>query len=379
MISNEDKLRINVLLRQDVHAIRIDESKMIVYALTARGEGKVILNPTTRDEKYLREIRELLSNHFLGSPGGYPVYIHRWTRMSQSRSEESLEKLLKLGEPEAVVAVANASGISAEIARRAWWAVPSEETARALLHHTSVVRDALGQELAKFLYEFLPFEAEPSRVVENVRLLLQPGLLNEQEQRFLWNKASNKSAYYPGFLMALPDEIPIDSDAHAQYQALEESLSGLIENENAVAELYLKLHSAEGQGFLQCIRLALKRPSSQDVVVALFMAVGQYFNNLGLSGVRQRDMKDIDDLTCKLCQSEALAGYESLCAQIAETVNAEGVQQVKLEAMFGLAQLGESILDPLFGGTDTLGSAMRKHIKPLTQPVLAMLDTLEQP
>ncbi|HBE93641.1 MAG TPA: hypothetical protein DDW55_14415 [Gammaproteobacteria bacterium] len=379
MISNEDNLRINVLLRQDVHAIRIDESKMIVYALTGRGEGKVVLNPTIRDEKYLREIRELLSNHYLGSPGGYPVYIHRWTRMSQSRSTVSLEKLLKLGEPEAVVAVANADSVSAEVARRVWWAVPSEETARALLRQAAVVRGALGQELAKFLYEFLPFEAEPARVVENVRLLLQPGLLNEEERMSLWKKAAHKSVYYPGFLMAMPDEIPLDSAAHAHYPALKSSLNGLIEHGNAAAILYLKLHSAEGQGFLQCIRLALKRPSSQDVVVALFMAVGQYFNDLGLSETRQRGMKDIEDLNCRLCRSEVLAGYESLCEQLADVMQIEGVQKAKLEAMFGLAQLGESVLDPLFGGTDTLGSAMRKHIKPLTVPILAMLDTLEQP
>ena len=41
-LSSEDSLRLNVLINQDLQAIRIDESKMIVYALTGRGEAKVV-------------------------------------------------------------------------------------------------------------------------------------------------------------------------------------------------------------------------------------------------------------------------------------------------------------------------------------------------
>ena len=41
-LSNEDNLRINVLLRQNLYALRIDESKMLIDALTERGEGQVI-------------------------------------------------------------------------------------------------------------------------------------------------------------------------------------------------------------------------------------------------------------------------------------------------------------------------------------------------
>ena len=118
-LSSEDSLRLNVLINQDLQAIRIDESKMIVYALTGRGEAKVPLNPTCRDEKYLRIVREMFSTHALGSPGGYPVFLRRWTRMGQMR-EESLEGLLILGEPEAVVAVANSTELTEEVARRAW-------------------------------------------------------------------------------------------------------------------------------------------------------------------------------------------------------------------------------------------------------------------
>ena len=44
-LSNEDNLRMNVLLHQDLQAIRIDESKMIVYGLSDKGEAKVDLKP----------------------------------------------------------------------------------------------------------------------------------------------------------------------------------------------------------------------------------------------------------------------------------------------------------------------------------------------
>ncbi len=57
---------------------------MIIDALTERGEAQVVLNSNCRDEKYIGLIKESISTHVLGSPIGYPVYIHRWARMGQS-------------------------------------------------------------------------------------------------------------------------------------------------------------------------------------------------------------------------------------------------------------------------------------------------------
>ncbi|MBA1330869.1 sulfur reduction protein DsrS, partial [Candidatus Endoriftia persephone str. Guaymas] len=69
-LSSEDALRLNVLLANKPKAIRIDESSMILYGLSEKGEAKVSLNPNCRDEQYLRQVRETLSGHVLGSPGG---------------------------------------------------------------------------------------------------------------------------------------------------------------------------------------------------------------------------------------------------------------------------------------------------------------------
>jgi hypothetical protein len=163
-LSHEDSLRLNVLVKQDLRAVRIDESSMIVHALTGKGEARVQLNPNCRDDVYLRRIRELLSTHALGSPGGYPVYLKRWTRMGQMR-EQSLDSLLILGEPEAVIAVAHAAGLTEEVARRAWWIMPTAEVARKMLECANVANSELGRELAEFLIEFLPFEPESSDIV----------------------------------------------------------------------------------------------------------------------------------------------------------------------------------------------------------------------
>ena len=251
--------------------------------------------------------------------------------------------------------------------------------ARTLLRHPEVVADPLGQELSRFLYEFLPFEAEPARIVENVRLLLQPGLLSEGEYLSLWKKASHKSAYYPGFLMTRPDTLPVEAVPHADFERLQETLSGLVAGGNMAAALYLKLHDASGRGFMQGIRLALKRPSSQDSVIALFQAIGQYFDRLGLVGLRQRNIDGIRSLSASLVRGEAPEGHEGLGLRVGELLAADGVRPERVEAMLSLAQLGESVLDPLFGGTDTLGTAMRRHIRPLTDPVLDLITTLEQP
>jgi hypothetical protein len=143
--------------------------------------------------------------------------------------------------------------------------------------------------------------------------------------------------------------------------------------------MFLRLHSAGGQGFLQGIRLVLKRPSSQDTVIALVDAIANYFQDLGLSTLRQRHIEDIQQLAGELCEPEILAGQDELSRMVRGLMTREGIRRDRMTAMLGLAQLSEPVLDPLFGGTDALGSAMRRHIRPLSEPILAMLDTLTLP
>lgn len=375
-LSNEDNLRLNVLLRQNLLALRIDGSKMIVDALTDRGEGQVVLNPNCRDEKYVAMVKELISTHVLGSPIGYPVYIHRWTRMGQSRKEESLQNLLKLGEPEAVVAVSNTSDLPVEIARHAWWALPTEENARTLLRHQSVIDDDLGKELGAFLLEFLPFESDALRIVETVSLLLQPGVLAEQDRQSLWKKASHKSAYYPGFLITSADNLPYQADAHQDYPLLEKQLEKLIQQGNRTAEYYLWLHSERGRSFLHTVRLALKKPAQQDVVVTLFNAIGHHFADLNLPR-KFRTIEELKAFNETLCNGECGEEYCELNAACRELIEYLPQSRERILGLLGLAQMSEVLLDPLFGGNDCLGSVMRKRIKPVSEPVLEMVGQFE--
>ena len=102
------------------------------------------------------------------------------TRMGQSRSNDSLHKLLLLGEPEAVVAVVHSGGLTNELAKRAWWCAPNAENARCMLENKEVVNGSMGPELAKFLVEFLPFEESSKAMMNSVRLVLQSNLIDEE-------------------------------------------------------------------------------------------------------------------------------------------------------------------------------------------------------
>ena len=149
-LTSEDNLRLNVLLANQPQAIRIDESRLEVHGLSARGEARIQLRPTARPEAYVRAVRELISGHILGSPGGYPTYLRRWTRMGQMR-DESLAQLLLLGEPEAVVAAVCSPGLTDELARRAWWAMEDAENARRMLGNPAIVQGRMGPILAGYL------------------------------------------------------------------------------------------------------------------------------------------------------------------------------------------------------------------------------------
>lgn len=367
-LSAEDSLRINVLLAQNLQAVRIDESKMIVYALTERGEARVPLNPNCKDEKYIKEVKAVFSTHVMGSPGGYPVYLKRWTRMGQAR-EETLSQLLLLGEPEAVVAAVHAKGLSDELAERAWWAMPSAENARRMLEKDAVVQGKTGRVLAEFLLEFLAFEEDQRAMIESVRLVLQPGLINDEERNSLWKRAKTKRSFYVGFLHTLPDDLPEDASARDDVVALQQTLSPLIEADNAVARLLLKLHSAQGQAFVATAEAALAKLSDQQVVESLFDAIAAYFSGIKLEDCELDDIEHIcraADNHCETCSDDVAA-----VLLVAPDYKAE------ICALLILSSLSVVLLNPVFARTDAVGTVMRKKIKHLTDPILQQLAILQ--
>lgn len=360
-LSAEDSLRLNVLINQDLQAVRIDESKMVVHALTGRGEAKIVLNPNCRDDKYLRIVRELLSTQALGSPGGYPVYLRRWTRMGEMR-EESLQGLLLLGEPEAIVAVANSPKLSEEVARRAWWAMPDADIARRMLNNPQIASSAIGRELAAFLLEFLPFETEARHIVESVRLVLQPDLVDQATVQKLWSRASRKSAYYIGFLLASPERLPETANASALYSKYDSTLQEL-GADNPYAKKVRQLLSAEGQAFLLTAQKAMDKLSDQYVAVLFLLAIQHFFRDIAPPvGAKYRSFEHIHTAVEQAINDASNSKIQALLAA------APSLREV-LASMLALSEVCESLVDPIFSQTDAVGSVMRKRLLPVTQPI----------
>lgn len=372
-LSHEDSLRLNVLFSQELHAVRIDEGTLTLHALSSRGEARIALNVTGRTETYLRAIRELLSSHALGSPGGYPVFLKNWTRTGQAR-DESLVRLLLLGEPEAVVAVVCATGLSDELARRAWWAMPCADNARYMLERPDVVDGEMGPVLAQYLLEYLPFETASRDMIDSLRMMLQPGLLSEKECRGLWRKAQGTPSYYVGFLLAGADTLPCVGEPHPSWALAREQLAEQACADDPLTCLLLHVLSPAGQAFITAARQALERPPDQDVVVSLLRAIDQYF-----APARP-------GLACDGCTMEALvAAAEATMMRSANGADMSALRVVldrqpqlcdAVTAMLALSGVGEALVTPLFARTDAVGSVMRRRLEPVSTPMLAQFDRL---
>ncbi len=372
-LSPEDSLRLNVMLANSV-AVRIDEGINVVMCLSESGnEAKVQLNPNCRADQYIRYVRELLSSHVMGSPGGYPVYLKRWTRMGQA-SDARLDDLLMLGESEAVIAVSGASGLTDELARRAWWAMPDSGNARRMLARQCVVEGDMGRILTEFLLEFLPFEESPRDIIDSVKLMLQPGLLTEAEKMEIWNRGKKKNVFQVGFLYTTPDSLPEQVPARADLPTYLPLLRELESAGNPFAVMLMRLLSEKGQTFISTCLHILKRPANQDVVVAFLEALETYFAVVRLTDFHYRSVDDIIVQVDRVLS----ANHDEMRADTAleQLIQAVPQLQDEIRSMLILAHTGVAAINPIFAITDAVGSVMRKKIEPLSKPVVQCLSSL---
>jgi hypothetical protein len=375
-LSPEDALRINVLLAGNLKAVRIDESRMTLHALTDKGEASIRLTPNCRDDSYLRRVRETLSSHVLGSPGGYPVYLKRWTRMGQAR-DGILESLLLLGEPEAVVAVVNAPGITDELASRAWWTAQTSDNARCMLQQEAVVSGRMGPELAEFLIEFLPFEEEARDQIRSVRLVLQGNLISQAQRERLWEKGRNRNTFQVGFLQALPDDLPEQRSQGKAWGRMQQQLADLLAAGNPFAMQLCRLLSPAGQAFLDTVGQVMKKPSNQDVMVELMHALAAYSAALPLAHERYTDVDDITRVAGEMMNDGCKQDLRPHHA-LDELVAALPEDRPFIRAMLVLAMLDEPVLNPVFSRSDAIGSVMRKKLGPITGPVQEQINILKE-
>lgn len=368
-LSSEDSLRLHVLLK-NVEAIRIDEPSLTVYGLASQNgaarEAKVALNPNCRPEQYLRRVREFFSGAVLGSPGGYPLHLNRWTRMGQTK-DGNLAELLMLGEPEAVAAVSGASGLTDDLARRVWWIAPTSENARRMLEREVVVRGAMGPILAQHLIDYLPFESEPRIMFDAVRLVLQPGLIDDDARTRLWAKGAKHPPYRVGFLQATPNTLPQTGAARADLADYRAALTDLVAAGNATAATLLHALDAPGQAFIDSSRGILERPTDRDVVVTVLNLLGAYFH-----GARRGDPagRDVNHL---------VADADIACVQRAECtalIRIVPTLAPDLRAVLVLSRVSEGVVIDVLAHTSATGTVLRKKLEPITQIVVAQLARL---
>jgi len=380
-LSTEDNLRLNVMLANNVDAVRIDEGRMMVFGIVNNNEMQIQLNPNCRDEQYIKQVRELLSEKVLGSPGGYPVFLKRWTRMGQMK-DESLSDLLKLGEPEAVMAVVCAQGLTDELARLAWWAAPEAEHARRMLESEVVVNGEMGNILADFLIEFLPFEEDPYAIVRSVRLVLQGDLITEDVRNTLWARGLKKNVFRIGFLEACPDALPEPKPMRTDAEQHQKSLQELIEQGNRYAAQLNKILSSSGQSFIHTSEVILKKPATQEAVCALLNAVGNYFNpdyDVSLKSRNEMLSNAMAEQDINVLLEHAKHMTESADGELAVLLQTLPDLRASIEAMLSLASITDAIATPVFARTDAIGSVMRKKLAPVTDLLFVQLMVLRQP
>lgn len=368
-LSSEDLLRLNVLLANDVEAIRIDEGSMTVYGLSRGNEARVPLRPNCRPEKYLRQVREMLSSHVLGSPGGYPVFLQRWTRMGQARDAQ-LDKLLLLGEPEAVVAVAGAPGLSDDLARRTWWAMPTSDIARRMLEKETVVQGAMGKELAAYLVEHLAFETEPMIVIATVQLILQPGLIDAETRARIFRLGTHRNAYHIGFLAATPHDLPDAVPARPDYGDYRARLATLADDGNALAALLARLLDTPGQTFLAVSEAQLQHPVDKYTVAALMEILGNYFAPARGAAAPAGEVGEALERTAAQLAAPG-ADLAALLEKLPELRNEIG-------AMLTLAHSSERLITPIIAVTTASGTLLRRKLEPVLDPLLRQYAVLRK-
>ena len=352
-LSPEDSFRLQVLLAQNLKAVRIEEAEAspTLHALTDQGEASIPLSPNCRLDKYLRHVRELLSGHALGSPGGYPVFLSRWTRHGQMEGL-NLGRLLLTGEPEAVVAVVHSPALGDELARYAWWAMPSIENARLMLSREKVAQGTMGPVLVDFLVEHLPFLQDAHRdIMDTVLVLLYSGSLSQDNREAIWRRGKHVNTHYVAFLEVagwdVPQALPLPLPARADADTIKADLAPLLAAGDSAATTLARALEAQGQTFLAAAAEILERPETQEVVNRALNAIGRYFGSGG-TGSESR---------MNVCQK----------------------LEAQLEAAANLARLSDAVVAPIFARSTAIGSLMRRKIEPVVNRALADIKLLRTP
>lgn len=343
MLSSEDTLKLNVLIVTCI-AIRIDVYKLLVVGLTAeRKEQTIALDPSIDSGQTIQAVQKLLASEVLGSMGGYPSYLKRWSRMGQA-SVANLKSLLKIGCVEAVVAVSNSKKLNDELLDLVWWCATNTdnqaEIGRYLLARDFVVKHPVGIEIAHYLLEFLPFTHDINQLIDTTNLLLQNGLIGQMEKEKLWKQGQRKTAILVGFIERLQGELP-NTDA-------------VVALNFGFSELEC-VSSEQGQILLKTITHILKKINQEHVLYRTLDVLGAYLAHPMI---------------------QPLAQIEMLQAQAQNVLQKLGLSDERIKARLLLAGVSEKLAVSTICGHGLAGSAIRKKLAPVLDPIQAALALL---
>jgi hypothetical protein len=190
------------------------------------------------------------------------VHLTRWTRQSQAGlSIQHLAQLLLIAEEEAVVAVVHSPALTDELARYAWWCMPTIENARLMLMRDVVCQGRMGRTLAEFLVDHLAFLHEDDvGILDTVAVMLYSGVLTDAERLSIWKRGNSRNSYYVAFLELQPDNLPSPRAARADHASVPQLA------DNPYCAMLDKALSGQGQTFIATTATILERPENQEVV-----------------------------------------------------------------------------------------------------------------
>ena len=103
--------------------------------------------------------------------------------------------------------------------------------------------------------------------------------------------------------------------------------------------------------------------------MSLLHAISDYFEAVAPAGARSEDIGEILGKTDALERHEADAGFQQLVELLPGNL-------AMIRAMLAMSMLDEPVVNPIFSRTDAVGSVMRKKLKPVSDPLLELVDIL---
>jgi hypothetical protein len=349
-LTPEDHLRLSVLLSQAA-AVRVEVANQRVVGRVGSKDLSVPLHPNDVDERYLRTVRRFLAMSVIGQPEGFPVYIREWSRAGFVNDERA-QTLLKLGEPEAVAAVAAMPGIDLTTAELAWWAQPDAVIGRALLSNANVADSVLAQEISQHLFDHLAFERDTAGLLNSTRKLLAHNADNVDLVQRLWTRGKSEPRIRIAFLLDAPHQIPERCTANPLLAKIAEPLASLAADGNGLALSLQQLLMPVGQVVLREAAHYLVEPIEGALVSMAANALG----NRCRVGV-PTELHQLERM------AEPLIALES---SMGATVSALGI----------LAKLDERLFHPTFARSTASGTLLRQKLAPLTTPLVAACQQL---